>query len=153
MLFLEIQVLWVWDIRMCHWAHGSVCYEEMYCLHLRWFSWLLDPEDEGTTFLWNVRNHPPNNVSHSWRPESSGRSEDDNLLIHNATPSDNFATPSVTQCHTFWYTMPHLPITMPHLPLHDTCTLNYRLVFSYVLHGKAGKVQPPFKKSSDKIPH
>lgn len=105
MMFLEIQVLWVWDMEMCHWAHGSVHYEEMYSLHLRWFSRLLDPEDEGTTFLWHVRNHPPNdNTSHSCRPESSGRSEDDDLLIHDATPD--------TQCHT-WYTMPHLLIPEP----------------------------------------
>jgi len=123
-IILEIQALWVWNVVVCHWAHGTVHYEEMYCLHLWWFSWLLDPEDEGTTFLWNVRNHPPNNnVSHSWRPESSGRSGDDNLLTHNATPSEtqchtwytvphlliHNATPSETQCHT-WYTVPHLLI-------------------------------------------
>jgi len=29
MVFLEIQVLWVWDMVVCHWAHGSARYEEM----------------------------------------------------------------------------------------------------------------------------
>ena len=55
------------DVMLGHWISGFQHVKGSYCLHLYGQAvreeWLFHPEQEDTTFLQDIRNHSPNNIS------------------------------------------------------------------------------------------